>query len=130
MMKAIIKYFKKYPYAFVMLMIMFIWMVIDSIQAKHYQGKIEKEGLYSIATIKGIKGAKSGRWVTIQFEYNGDQYESEERNEVIPNSWIGEKVFIRFLPSKPVVCDIIDSIDVPDSIAKLPPTVWNKLPVQ
>ena len=54
MIKAVIKYFKKYPYAFVMLMMMFSWMVIDSIQAKHYQEKIEKEGLYSIATIKAI----------------------------------------------------------------------------
>jgi len=33
MIKAVIKYFKKYPYAFVMLMMMFSWMVIDSIQA-------------------------------------------------------------------------------------------------
>jgi Mrp family chromosome partitioning ATPase len=127
-MNGVINYFKKYPYALVMLLIMIIWGTIDSIEAAKYAKLLEKEGVYTLATVTNIKGAKSGRWVTVTFKYKGREYQPEVRNETIPLSWIGEKIFIKFLPSKPVEAEYLDSLDVPDSLLKLPPTIWTKLP--
>jgi hypothetical protein len=48
-MNGVINYFKKYPYAFVMLLIMIIWGTIDSIEAAKYAKLLEKEGVYTLA---------------------------------------------------------------------------------
>jgi hypothetical protein len=66
--------------------------------------------------------------VTATFTYKGREYEPEVRNETIPLSWIGEKIFIKFLPSKPIEAEFLDSLNVPDSLLKLHPTIWTKLP--
>ena len=130
-MKHIINYFRKYPYALVMLLVMLIWMTINSIQAAKSKDKLDKEGIYTLGVIKEIKGAKSGRWVTVSFLYNKRIYETESRNERIPLSWIGEKIFIKFLPSRPIEAEYLDYLDVPDSILQLPQAriIWKNLPV-
>lgn len=127
-MNRVINYFKKYPYALAMLLIMLVWGTIDSIEAAKYAKLLEKEGVYTLATVTDIKGAKSGRYVTVTFTYKGREYKTEGRNERIPLSWIGEKIFIKFLPSRPIEAEYLDNLDVPDSLLKLPPTIWTKLP--
>ena len=96
MMKSIINYFKKYPYALVMILVVGIWATIDTINANKAQQELDKKGKYTIVTVTNIKGAHSERWVDVEFVYNGNKYESERRNETIPLSWIGEKIFIKF----------------------------------
>lgn len=129
-MKAVINYFRKYPYALVMLLVMLVWGAINTIEADKYSRLLAREGKYTIGVVKKIEGAKSGRWVTVEFEFNGRKYTSETKNERIPLSWIGEKYFIKFLPSRPVEFELYDSIEVPDSLANLPPTLWDSLPVR
>ena len=107
---------------------MIIWMFINSIEATKYSKLLDKEGFYTIATVTDIKGAKSGRYVKVTFYYEGKQYETESRNENIPLSWIGEKIFIKFLPSEPTQAEYFENIEVPDSLIKLPPTIWTELP--
>lgn len=107
-----------------------IWMSVNIIQGKDAQQDLEREGKYTLARITKIKGAKSGRWVTVEFNYNGNKITTEAKNETIPQSWIGEKIFIKFLPSRPVESEFLDGIGVPDSLANLPPTIWDSLPVR
>jgi hypothetical protein len=130
MTKLIINYFKKYPYALVMLLVVFVWATMDTIEADKINQLLEKEGKFTLARIKKIEGAHSGRYVTIEFHYNGHIYDSEGKNETIPLNWIGEKIFIKFLPSDPIECEYYDRIEIPDSILNLPPTVWDSLPVK
>jgi hypothetical protein len=127
-MNTIKNYFKRHPYVLVTLVIAFIWITISPIESDKYLELLKNEGLYTLATIDNIKGARSGRWVIVKFNYNGTLYETEERNETIPLSWIGEKVFIKFLPSKPEVADILEDAYVSDSLAKEPDAVWKDLP--
>lgn len=128
-MKLIINYFKKYPYALIMLLVVIIWASYDTLQADKVQQLLNKDGKFTLGRITKITGARSGRYVTVEFTYNGISFNSEGRNETIPMSWIGEKIFIKFLPSDPIECEYYDDIVVPDSILKLPPTVWDSLPV-
>ena len=67
-----------------------IWINVNIIQANQAIQALEKEGKYTIAVIKKIEGAKSGRWVTVEFEFKGRKYTSESRNESIPLTGIGE----------------------------------------
>jgi hypothetical protein len=129
-MKIIVNYFRKYPYALVMVLIMLIWASINTIEANKYSRLLASEGKYTIGIIKKIEGAKSGRWVTVEFLFDGKIYKSETKNERIPHSWIGEKVFVKFLPSRPVEFELYDTIEVTDSLGNLPPTVWDALPVR
>jgi hypothetical protein len=127
-MRLVINYFKKHPYALVMVIVMVVWMTINSIEGAKATKRLAKEGVYTLATIREIKGAKSGRWVKVSFMYDGKQYETEARNEAIPLSWIGEKIFIKFLPSRPIEAEYLDSFKVTDSLLQLPPTIWKSLP--
>lgn len=129
-MKAIINYFRKYPYALILVLIMLIWGTINTIDANKHSKKLQRYGKYTLATITKIKGAKSGRWVTVEFDYKGSKITTEAKNETIPQSWIGEKIFIKFLPSRPVVSEYLDGLKVPDSLANLTPTIWDSLPVR
>jgi hypothetical protein len=121
-------YFKKHPYVLVTLVIAFIWIIINGIEADKYAELLKKEGLYTLATIDNIKGAKSGTWLIVKFNYNGRLYETKERNETVPASWIGEKIFVKFLPSEPEVADILEDAYVTDSLTKEPDTIWKDLP--
>lgn len=125
----IINYFKKYPYALVIILVMLVWATINSIQAHYSTKELAKDGKFTLATIKDIKGARSGRWVQVEFEYNGRTYHPKARNESIAHSWIGEKILVKFLPRRPIECEYYDHLDVPDSLLNLPPTVWDTLPV-
>jgi len=107
---------------------MLVWMTVNSIEGAKASKELEKEGLYTLATIKEIKGAKSGRWVKVFFSFNDQKYEAETKNETIPLSWIGEKIFIKFLPSRPIEAQFLDSFKVPDSLLQLPPRIWKSLP--
>lgn len=127
-MKAIIINFKKYLYALIMVAIAMVWMTINIIQGRQAKYDLEKEGKYTIGIIKKIEGAKSGRWVTVEFEFNGRKYTSESENESIPLSWIGEKVFIKFLPSRPVEFVFYDKVIIPDSLLNQAPMIWDSLP--
>lgn len=118
--RGIVRYFKKYPYALAVIIVMLVWAAINTIQAIEAEKQLAKEGKFTLATITGIKGAKSGRWVKVEFLFNGRTYSTESRNERIPHSWIGEKIFIKFLPSRPVDADYYDTIEVPDSLLILP----------
>jgi hypothetical protein len=129
MIKSIINYFKKYPYVLVMLLIILVWGTFNTIEANNIEKLLKENGKYTIATIKDIKGAHSGRFVKVEFEYKKIKYESERRNETIPITRIGEKIFIKFLPTDPVNCDYYDDIEIPDSILKRPPQIWDTLPV-
>ena len=129
-MKKVYLYFRKYPYVLVMASVALVWMTINIIEANRAERALEKYGKYTIATIQRIKGAKSGRWVIVKFEFNGRKYTTETRNESIPLSWVGEKIFIKFLPSRPYDFDLYESIDVPDSLANLTPTIWDSLPIK
>ena len=124
----IINYFKKYPYALGVIVVFIVWAIINGIASNNYTKKLANEGMFTIATIKDVKGGH-GRWVVVVFEYNGQKYETEQRNETIPHSWIGEKIFIKFLPSKPVVTDYFERIEIPDSFKKISSGVWKQLPV-
>ena len=124
----IVNYFKKYPYALVIIVVLIVWAIINGIESDNYTKKLAKEGMFTIATIKDVKGGH-GRWIVVEFEYNGQRYETEKRNETIPHSWIGEKIFIKFLPSKPVVTDFFERIEIPDSLKKISSRVWKELPV-
>lgn len=128
-MKFIIDYFKKYPYVAVMLIIVVIWGTINTINADKSQQWLDREGKYTIATIIDIQGARSGRWVSVKFLYNGHDHICERRNERIPLTWIGEKIFVKFLPSNPENCEFYDFIGVPDSIKSFN-KVWDSLPVK
>ena len=125
----IINYFKKYPYALIIIIVMIIWATINGIQADHAVKQLKKEGVYTLATIIDIKGARSGRWVEVKFLYNEREYKTKRRNESIPHSWIGKKIFIKFLPSRPVESEYYERIEVPDSLEQLHSPVWEKLPV-
>lgn len=103
-------------------------MAINSIEAAKSAKLIEKEGIYTLATITDVKGAKSGRFVVVTFTYQGREYSTESRNESIPLSWIGEKIFIKFLPSDPIQAEYLEKIEVSDSLLKLPPMTWSNLP--
>jgi hypothetical protein len=125
----ILNYFKKYPYALVLILIMLVWIIINSIEADKYTRKLEKEGVYTIATITNIKGARSGRWVEVTFSYNGREFKTKQRNQTILISWIGKKIFIKFLPSRPEECDYYELIAVPDSLKNLFSPVWKEFPI-
>ena len=129
-MKVVINYFRKYPYALVLLLVMLIWGTINTIDANKYSRLLAKEGKYTIGIIKKIEGAKSGRWVTVEFKFNNRDYISDAKNESIPLSWIGEKIFIKFLPFKPVVFEFYDKIIIPDSLLYQSPEIWDTLPVR
>jgi hypothetical protein len=109
---------------------MIVWATINGIEASKAERQLNKEGKFTLATITDIEGAKSGRWVEVEFLYNGSKYSTKRRNEMIPHSWIGEKIFIKFLPSRPVVTEYYENIDVPDSISSLSPTIWDSLPLK
>jgi len=127
-MKSLVSYFRKHPYVLIMIVIAIIWMTINIIQGKQAQRDLETDGKYTLAIVKDIKGAKSGRWVKVEFEFDGRKYNAQAKNESIPQSWIGEKVFIKFLPSRPSEFDFYDKVNIPDSLMSLPPTVWDSLP--
>jgi hypothetical protein len=126
-MSFIINYFKKYPYALVMIIIAIIWMSVNIIQGKNAEQLLRKEGKFTLGTVTAIKGAKSGRYVQIEFEYDGKKIQSEERNETISQSAVGEKVFIKFLPSRPTNFDFYDFIEVPDSLKNRPAEIWDTI---
>ena len=130
MQNLIFNYFKKYPYVLVVLAIALIWMTINTIQANRAEKELQKNGKYTLGRITAIKGAHSGRFVDVVFEYLGREYQVERRNEYIPESWIGERILIKFLPANPINCEYYDHIEIPDSILKLPPVVWDSLPVK
>jgi hypothetical protein len=123
-----IDYFKKYPYALVILFVVIIWAVISTLQADKYTRELQKEGLYTLATIIDVKGASSGRWVEVKFFYNDREYKSKVRNDNISNDRIGEKIVIKFFPSKPVVIELYESIEVSDSLKKISSPIWKDLP--
>ena len=129
-MKAVVTYFRKYPFAFIMVAVAMGWITVNIIQGKQAQRELEKEGKYTIGIIKKIEGAKSGRWVTVEFEFNKRRYKSESKNESIPLSWIGEKVFIKFLPSRPVEFEFYDKVTIPDTLLDQPPLIWDSLPIK
>lgn len=105
-------------------------MTINAIQGAEATRKLANEGKFTLAIIKKIKGAKSGRYVEVEFEYSGCKYQVESKNESIPHSSIGEKIFIKFLPSRPSDYDTYEEILVPDSLLNIAPMVWDTLPVK
>ena len=56
--------------------------------------------------------------------------QAETRNESIPLSWIGEKVFIKFLPSHPVEFEFYEKVAVPDSLLDESSGLWDTLPIR
>ena len=125
----IVNYFRKYPYALAVIVIMLIWMTINGIQSGTAKKRLAEDGVFTLATITDIDGARSGRWVEVKFFYNGREYKTKRRNETIPHSWIGEKIFIKFLPSRPVESEYYDRIEVPDSFKQLSSPIWEDLPI-
>jgi hypothetical protein len=51
-MKALINYFKKYPYALVLILIMIVWMTINAIEADKYTKLLQKEGKFTFLVLK------------------------------------------------------------------------------
>lgn len=124
----IVNYFKKYPYALVMIIVLIVWGIINSVQVEKYTEMLAKDGIFTVAEIKEIKGSR-GRTVVVEFDYEGRTYKAEKRNETIPHSWIGEKIFVKFLPSRPIVAEYYERIEVSDSLKALSSPLWEELPI-
>lgn len=122
-------YFKKHPYVLIMFIVMGVWMSINMIQSRNSILLREKKGKYTIAEVKKVSVQKTGKFVSIEYINSGKKITSERRFENIPKNFIGEKIFIKFVPGDYHNWEQIMEVPVPDSLKKLPPAVWDSLPV-
>lgn len=71
---------------------------------------------------------KTGKFVTIEYINSEKKIITESRFDFIPKNFIGEKIFIIFVPGEYHNWEQIMEFPVSDSLAKLPTTVWDSLP--
>ena len=106
-----------------------VWMSINMIQGRNAKINLEKNGKYTIAVVKKVSVQKTGKFVTIEYINSEKKIITESRFDFIPKNFIGEKIFIKFVPGDYHNWEQIMEVPVPDSLKKLPPAVWDSLPV-
>lgn len=111
------------------IIIFFILMISYNIYEKKV---LDSEGVYSIARIVNVEGARSGKKVTISYLF---------RNKIIENSYIedvtriskndiGKRYLIKFRrEDADGDFDLFFDKTVPDSVQAAPSEGWEKLPI-
>jgi hypothetical protein len=94
--------------------------------------RLERDGIYSIATIEKVEGARSGKMVHLSYKYQNKTVQNSYIEDVTRASKndVGKRVFIKFRPTDPDGdFDLIEDKPVPDSIKEAPVDGWEKLPL-
>ncbi|MEN9919798.1 MAG: hypothetical protein RL662_2234 [Bacteroidota bacterium] len=89
---------------------------------------VEKEGVYTIATLHNITGARGGVSYAFEYSYGGKNYDSFANSSEKKHSDEGKRFFIQVLPNDPERCKMTN-IRVPDSITQAPYNGWKELPI-
>lgn len=90
---------------------------------------VEKEGVYTIATIYNIKKTRGGRGFDYMYIYKGRKYQAHGVAPYVYTKDEGVRFFIQILPNDPERRWFHD-IRVPDSITEAPHEGWKELPIQ
>lgn len=91
--------------------------------------KFKKKGVYTIATIYNIEGARGGIKTYFEYYVYGKRYTSSgvvSKNK--EKETIGKRYFVQYLASQPNRC-YMEGIPVPDSITEAPIGGWTEIPI-
>lgn len=103
-------------------------IIVICIVGFYRSNTVEKDGVYTIATVYNIEKTRGGRHYNFSYIVNDVQYNSYAISTIKTLQDEGKRFFIQFLPNNPERCLMTD-IRVPDSITEAPPEGWKELPI-
>ncbi|MCU0438792.1 MAG: hypothetical protein MUC49_12900 [Raineya sp.] len=114
------------------LKLLFITLCAVSIYVygKYYKQKLEKEGVYSIATIKEFYyHNKKIEMCRFSFMFQGKEIIASELMTCFEGKIkIGDRFYVKFVPNDPKYSTISYNAPVPNHIQNVPESGWEKRP--
>lgn len=111
------------------LFLLLVAIIIICIIEFYRSGVVAKEGVYTIATIHKVQGARGGLRIDFSYVFDNKNYTGYAVNSSYSRNDVGKRFFIQVLPNDPER-SLITDIEVPDSITEAPPEGWEKLPIR
>jgi hypothetical protein len=89
---------------------------------------VKQKGVYTIATIYNVTGARGGLKIHIRYSYKDLEYTDYAVGSEYTHEDKYKRLFIQVLPNDPERCKMTN-IRVPDSITQAPYSGWKELPI-
>ncbi len=96
---------------------------------KHFQSRIENEGVYVIGDITKIgKGVKRSHTLKYTFIYQGKKYNSSDKIYEKKNELIGRRYLVKILPEDPKINQILFDKRIQCDTLSAPYNGWKEIP--
>ncbi len=113
----------------IILLVFFAGILIYGMYEYFQRKEIERQGIFTKATVINSEGYKGGLMITIRYKYLAINYEATIVAD-LGKSAIGSQYFIQFFPNDPKAVVFHKEKPVPDCLTNIEPPKagWDKIP--